>query len=93
MKKLACTFIGLVLVIVSFFLVGTCPVKAETVESDDIFIDASNFPDDAFREYVKQYDKDHDGKFSRNELEAVVSVDIHNNSDIWNMTGIMQLLL
>ena len=43
--------------------------------SADVAIDESNFPDAAFREYVKQYDKDGDGALSIAELAAVTNME------------------
>ena len=39
-------------------------------------IDANNFPDRLFREYVQQYDDDRDGILSRSELREVKEIEI-----------------
>ena len=49
-------------------LIGsTVRADGETVE-----INETNFPDDVFREYVRQFDKNDDSEFSQEELDAVV---------------------
>ncbi len=43
-------------------------------EQTEIAIDEKHFPDAVFREYVKQFDKDKNGSFSRQELDVVYEI-------------------
>ena len=52
-----------------------------------IAIDAANFPDANFRDFVKTYDKDNNGYLSEAELAAVTEMDCHSK-DIADLTGI-----
>ena len=61
---------------------------AKSVE-ENIEVNAENFPDEAFREYVSgRFDKDGDGVLSPEEIEKVISVKIENRHDIQDLTGI-----
>ena len=40
----------------------------------DIKINEKNFPDPIFREYVKEFDKNKDGKFSKEEIEKIFTI-------------------
>ena len=62
--------------------------NAESAE-ESIEINAENFPDEAFREYVSEkFDKDDDGVLSPEEVADVTSVKIENRHDIQDLTGI-----
>lgn len=55
----------------------------------DIAINATNFPDQAFRNYVKtNFDTNHDDNLDPNEINAVATIDIRNNHAIKNLKGI-----
>lgn len=60
---------------------STWPTVAFAAETGaaDVAIDAANFPDDAFRTYVKQFDLDQNGTLSENELASVDSIDVISN--------------
>ena len=53
----------------------------------DVPVDQTNFPDDSFREYVKQFDTDKDGKLRKRELIAVTEIMI-DESDVETLKGI-----
>lgn len=56
-----------------------------------VSIDAANFPDDAFREYIsKHFDADHDGVLFEDEIKYVnENCQIYlENSDVHDLTGI-----
>ena len=53
----------------------------------DVEINATNFPDPVFREYVKQFDKDGDGKFSGSEIQEITKIDVPEKG-ISDLTGI-----
>ena len=53
----------------------------------DVEINATNFPDGKFRDYVATLDRDHDGKLSAWEIADVKSIDVRYES-IADLTGI-----
>ncbi len=53
----------------------------------DAAIDDKNFPDENFREYVKQFDTDEDGNLSEAELAAVTVMEA-SEKEIADMTGL-----
>ena len=54
----------------------------------EVDVNETNFPDSAFREYVSNnFDKDSNGILDSEELNSVVSIDVHSKA-IANMTGI-----
>ncbi len=57
------------------------------VDSNGIAIDAVNFPDVNYREYVKQFDGNRNGKFEQTELAAVTEMDVNGRS-IGTLKGI-----
>ena len=50
--------------------------QADAVDSEFVEINSTNFPDQVFREFVKQYDNNNDGKLSQDELAAVTEMDL-----------------
>ena len=52
-----------------------------------ILIDAQNFPDAVFREYVRSFDTNGSGQFSQEEIEAVKRIDVRDKG-IANLKGI-----
>lgn len=56
-------------------------------EEEKITIDAINFPDKSFREYVTQKDTDKDGALSETEIKAVTVIDVAD-SMITDLKGI-----
>ena len=52
-----------------------------------IVIDESTFPDEAFRECVKDYDLNHDGKLYQSELDSVTEMDL-DEKGIASLEGI-----
>ena len=57
------------------------------VSAADLSINSTNFPDAKFRELVKTFDKNSDGKLSAAEIGAVTEIDCHSK-EIANLTGI-----
>lgn len=55
--------------------VALLPVAA--LAEGDVQIDATNFPDEAFRAYVARFDGDNDGALSAAELTAVKEIDVN----------------
>ena len=56
-------------------------------ESPDVDINAANFPDEIFREYVRNFDADNSDTLSTKELKAVTSIDV-GSMGIYTLTGI-----
>ena len=59
-----------------------------TTYADGIAIDEGNFPDEVFREYLKDnFDKDSNGYFSQDEIDSVTIMDARNKG-IKDLKGI-----
>ena len=81
MKRPAALLLALLLV---FTNLSALPVWAE---SGDVTIDATNFPDATFMEYVKTFDTDNNGILSQAELDAVTEIDVKEKG-ITDLKGI-----
>lgn len=57
-------------------------------EESAIAIDETSFPDQAFREFVSQYDRDNNGSLSDNEINRVTKMSVSNNKEIYSVKGI-----
>lgn len=69
---------------VSAFATQPAAASAESsvstqAEEDAVAIDATNFPDGAFRQYVADFDKDKDGALNQTERNAVKEIRISNS--------------
>ena len=53
----------------------------------DVEINATNFPDENFREYVSQFDKDGNGSFSKKELAKVKAIYVYEKK-ITSLQGV-----
>ncbi len=66
-------------------------LQAEAVhgaaDGKGVAIDKTNFPDEAFRSHVGQYDSDKDGKLSETESQAVELMNVKGQG-ISDLTGI-----
>lgn len=72
-------FVVLVVIsVVAFFLVHYL---------NGVWINCRNFPDPVFRERIKEYDKNKDGKLSKKEIEAVTQIDV-SDANIKTLEGI-----
>ncbi|MDY3012108.1 MAG: MBG domain-containing protein [Clostridiales Family XIII bacterium] len=55
----------------------------------DIDINADNFPDEKFQDYIKKtFDQDDNGKLSAAEIDAIKVVDVSGETAIQSLTGI-----
>ena len=63
------------------------PVAAMASEPQSVEINTTNFPDATFRDYVQQFDTDHSGSLSSDEIAVVTQINVINKS-ISNLTGI-----
>ncbi|MDE6195933.1 MAG: MBG domain-containing protein, partial [Erysipelotrichaceae bacterium] len=58
-------------------------------EESDVEVNTTNFPDDAFRDYVSsQFDSNQDGILSIDELNNVTSISLPTSSEITSVVGI-----
>ena len=63
-------------------------LNESTDAEEGLAINETNFPDTAFREYVsKQYDKDGNGSLSETEITKITILNIKNNPEIKDLTG------
>lgn len=60
----------------------------DVLATGDVTINKTNFPDSAFRSFVSEnYDKDNDGKLSKSEADAVLTIDV-DDLGITDLKGI-----
>lgn len=63
--------------------------NAIALYSDNIAISEDIFPDEKFRQYLKDnFDKDGNGYFSHDEIESITSIDVNGNGMINSLAGI-----
>ena len=63
------------------------PVAAMASEPQSVEINETNFPDETFRDYVKDFDKDGNDVLSPQEIAEVTEINVYNKS-ISDLTGI-----
>ena len=78
MKKM---FIGILILTLVF-------AAASALAAEQVVINARNFPDPVFREYVKQFDDNWDGVLSAAERDRVESMGLNAQQDLKDMTGL-----
>jgi hypothetical protein len=62
-------------------------MRSMAQSEEGVAIDEMNFPDDNFREFVKTYDSDSDGKLQQNELRSATTMDC-SGKEIADLRGI-----
>ena len=77
----------LTLAMVCTFLPFSAFAAGGTHAGSTIELSSSNFPDDAFREYLKKFDVNHDRKLAPAERNAVKEIDVRSKN-ISNLYGI-----
>lgn len=66
-----------VLLVALLAVAALAPAAAMAEGTEDVKIDETNFPDDTFRDYVKNNcDKNRDGYLSEEEIKAVTKIDV-----------------
>lgn len=84
-------------IISAFLLGGLCPITAfadsepaeNAITSQNIAIDETNFPDDAFRQYVADnFDTDPDNILSPSEIANAVQIDFEWNETVSKLQGL-----
>ncbi|WP_304819144.1 leucine-rich repeat domain-containing protein, partial [uncultured Clostridium sp.] len=63
--------------------------SGEKERDGEVAIDATNFPDKEFRQYVSDnFDTNNDGVLSEDEINAVTRIDVYQEKNILNLKGI-----
>ncbi len=82
------------LILAVLVVITMMPVSAfaEGTAGGSVAIDAAHFPDEVFQSYIKyHFDTDKNGVLSKEEIEAVESMDINNYDDNINFTALSSL--
>ena len=88
MKQRFSTRTRLVSALLTLAMVFTfLPISAFAAGGVTIELSSQNFPDQAFREYLKKFDINHDNKLASVERNAVTTIDV-SNKNISNLDGI-----
>ena len=67
--------------VATVFLLQICLLSSVVSASSDISINAANFPDETFRQYVSTYiDRNNDSFLSQEEIDAVTLIDVSGTS-------------
>ena len=92
MKRKVLSVLGITLGITACICAGLLfpsnTIQAASERATGVAINATNFPNAAFREYVKQFDKDNNGYFSSSEIASVTKIDMANNTSVTSLKGI-----
>ncbi|OXZ32431.1 cell wall-binding repeat-containing protein [Finegoldia magna] len=77
----------LIKVILAFALIiGAFSFNSSFAAGQDVEINETNFPDAKFRKNIKEFDKNNDGKFSKDEINYVTSIFAENGEK--NLKGL-----
>lgn len=63
-----------------FWGCSTVAFAAEVAVAADVEINETNFPDENFREYVKQFDDDNNDTLNTSEASVVVTIDVQDSN-------------
>ena len=92
MKRKVLSVLGITLGITACVCAGLLfpsnTIQAASERATGVAINATNFPNAAFREYVKQFDKDNNGYFSSSEIASVTTIKITDNTSVTSLKGI-----
>ncbi len=92
MKRKVLSVLGITLGITACICAGLLfpsnTIQAASERATGIAINATNFPNAAFREYVKQFDKDNNGYFSSSEIKRVLTIELTDNDRVTSLKGI-----
>lgn len=78
----------LVKIILAFVLViGAFSFNSSFAAGQDVEINETNFPDPTFREYVKRFDNNRNGKLSTTEINVVKNIDV-SEKNIKSIKGV-----
>lgn len=78
----------LIKVILAFALIiGAFSFNSSFAAGQDVEINETNFPDPTFREYVKRFDNNRNGKLSTTEINAVKNIDV-SEKNIKSIKGV-----
>ncbi|MBO4721319.1 MAG: hypothetical protein J5629_00120, partial [Muribaculaceae bacterium] len=76
------------LTILAIVSLGIFAFAEDGVKAGDVNINATNFPDANFRQYVTQFDLDGNGILSQAELDAVTTISILQDNNIYSIVGV-----
>ena len=78
----------LIKVILAFALIiGAVSFNSSFAAGQDVEINETNFPDPTFREYVKRFDNNRNGKLSTTEINVVKNIDV-SEKNIKSIKGV-----
>lgn len=78
----------LIKVILAFALIiGAFSFNSSFAAGQDVEINETNFPDPTFREYVKRFDNNRNGKLSNSEINVVKNIDV-SEKNIQSIKGV-----
>lgn len=78
---------GITLFVALIFVLINLPASPAWAEPGDVEINAANFPDATFMDYVTTFDKDNNGSLSQDELNAVTEIDVKSKG-ITDLKGV-----
>ena len=80
--------LGITCCICAGLLIPSNTIQAASERATGIAINATNFPNAAFREYVKQFDTDNNGYFSTTEISKVTTIELTKDPSVTSLKGI-----
>ena len=87
MQKHRGIWLALLLALLAAAVLAPVAAMASEPQSVEIEINETNFPDETFRDYVKDFDKDGNHVLSPQEIAEVTEINVYNKS-ISDLTGI-----
>ena len=87
MQKHRGIWLALLLALLAAAVLAPVAAMASEPQSVEIEINETNFPDETFRKYVKDFDKDGNHVLSPQEIAEVTEINVYNKS-ISDLTGI-----
>ena len=92
MKRKVLSVLGITLGITACICAGLLfpsnTIQAASERATGVAINATNFPNAAFREYVKQFDTDNNGYFSTSEIKRVLTIELIKDPSVTSLKGI-----
>lgn len=75
------------IILVFALIIGAFSFNSSFAAGQDVEINETNFPDPTFREYVKRFDNNRNGKLSTTEINAVKNIDV-SEKNIKSIKGV-----
>ncbi len=77
---------------VTMGVVLTAPLTGSKVQAEEVAVDATNFPDKYFREYIlDEFDTDDDGALSDDEIQYATRIQVYSEEEWKSLKGIEYL--